>query len=323
MGRLLYFIAFIVLVSCETEVLYDKTDYEAYVLANSIVSTDSTWKVDLHYSKSIFDNDDFRPVQDAQVCITVLQQEGDEQEEIQKFTLDDNGNGSYTRGSFPTEGKTYRLDVNIDGEVTTAETYVPELSDVEILELRVVSFGENDVEESLELDLSIGDDASKNNYYAWDIALIDSGNDYDFTEELTGGENPEEGRIDDPVDPKIGTPQPVVRPSLTRNPTISAVPFRNSTGKVTIGESVAEGSKLKQILTSKKERENNNIEYNGPTYKLRVWAISYDYYHYLISIQQSAPASTDVPFINPYSNIENGGGIFAGYNLKEILIEEQ
>ena len=74
--------------------------------------------------------------------------------------------------------------------------------------------------------------------------------------------------------------------------------------------------------------DQNNIGNNTSTntdktiIKLQVWAISYEYYQYLLSKQnQPDLPNSDNNISTIFSNIEGGTGIFGGYNLKELYFE--
>ena len=299
--------------SCDKEVGYDINDYDAYIVANSIVSTDSTWKVELSYSKSIFEKGEFDPVLGADVSIVVLAEDGEEQEEIQNFELEDRGNGVYSRGSYPLQGRSYRLTIKVDGQELNAETFVPRVPDAAILEQRIITNDESGGESSLELDLQLTNQEDRNNYYAWDIITIDS---RDLPTDYEDGENGggTSSGADGDTNIKSGNNP------LNRNPGFTAVPFTSDDGKITIG---GKDSSVGSTLISRLNQWDPDNEEDASTvsFKLRVWAISYDYYQYLVSIQQNAPASSEIHFVNPYSNVENGGGIFAGYHLQEIDLD--
>ncbi len=307
------FLLFIVFLSCDTEVPYDDGDYESYIVANSIVSTDSTWKVRLTYSKSSFRRGDFDPVLGAEVSITVLWDDENGVEEIQKFNLEESGDGFYTRGSFPIQGRYYQLDIEKDDHELTAMTYVPKVLDAEIVEKRTILVNEEgEEEESYEFDVKLNTVDSESNYYAWDIIREEEetikGEVIEYEEGTqSGGANPDDEGSGNTEPPKVS------EKALSRNPSFTAVPFQNESGEVTLGANSVGGEMLTQIIQIAEGTSNPEEELQK--YSLRVWAISYDYYQYLVSLQQNAPASSDVDFVNPYSNVENGGGIFAGYAL--------
>ena len=63
----------------------------------------------------------------------------------------------------------------------------------------------------------------------------------------------------------------------------------------------------------------------NPRFNLKIMAVSKDLYEYLRTYElykqtEIAITSTSQP-VHVYSNIENGLGIFGGYNLKEFPIE--
>lgn len=312
MYKFIIFGLFLILASCDKEVTYDIEDYEAYIVANSIASTDSTWKVRLTYSKSVFERRECEPVLGAKVSITVLWEEENGVEQIQKFNLEESGDGYYTRGSFPIQGRYYQLDIEKDDHELTAMTYVPKVLDAELVEKRTILSDENGEEETFEFDVKLNTVDSESNYYAWDIVRVEEktikGEIIEYEEGSQGGG----ANADDEGDGGELPPKPS-NELVSRNPSFTAVPFQNESGEVTLGANSVGGEMLTQIIQISEGSNNPEIELKN--YRLRVWAISYDYYQYLVSLQQNAPASSDVDFVNPYSNVENGGGIFAGYAL--------
>lgn len=71
--RLIFFILTLVfLVSCENTRTFDLQDFEKEVVLNGIISTDSIWNIQLSYTKSIFDDSEFDIIDEAEVKIVDL-----------------------------------------------------------------------------------------------------------------------------------------------------------------------------------------------------------------------------------------------------------
>lgn len=286
--------------SCESEISNESGDYKKYVVVNSIISTDSSWVVDLHYSSSIFDRSDFKPVEDAIVHISVLRDDENSQEEIQEFILDYDENGRYIRDNEPQEGRNYKMTIEVDGEEICAETYVPEVLTAEIREREP---GDT------QITIDIADDNSRENYYAYE--LIETAQETIQEEDYSVGED---------VNPGEGTGQNVSNPIPTLNKNkglISAVPtLTDNAGSIVVTLGDDSGASTTDPNLTAGTDPGIDVNPSVGIYTLKVWAISLDYYNYLLSVQENNLPNSEKPHYNYYSNVNNGGGIFAGYNLK-------
>lgn len=286
--------------SCESEISNESGDYKKYVVVNSIISTDSSWVVDLHYSSSIFDRSDFKPVEDAIVHISVLRDDENSQEEIQEFILDYDENGRYIRDNEPQEGRNYKMTIEVDGEEICAETYVPEVLTAEIREREP---GDT------QITIDIADDNSRENYYAYE--LIETAQETILEEDYSVGED---------IDPGEGSGENVSNPIPTLNKNkglISAVPtLTDNAGSIVVTLGDDSGASTTDPNLTAGTDPGIDVNPSVGIYTLKVWAISLDYYNYLLSVQENNLPNSEKPHYNYYSNVNNGGGIFAGYNLK-------
>ncbi len=335
-----YILIIVSFVSCEKEIFNPLDEFEPYVVVNSIISTDSTYAVNLTYSKSIYDREDFRPVEDATIFIAVKDEDNIRRQE---FTLNHQGNGLYTRNNNPAEGKIYELLIEVNGEVLRAQTYVPKVVEASV---NVISteINEETEQQALSVEITLNDlEEDDQNFYAWEIEeIINSeepyiGNDHTLTSEV----NVEEENTTPSTEESVSTSEGNVTLSSDPNKTDSFIlenRFNNNGINITSPSEISDnGSFTASFVTTNPviiSGANNEADENGdtsssgtvsqtvnPKYKLRVWAISPDYYYYLKSLDNTGLPTSDNNISGPYSNISNGNGIFAGYNVKEFDLE--
>ena len=302
MLRLITFISCLTLfLSCEEEISLSSETSQRKIVINSIISTDSTWNVNLSYSQSIFDNGDFDYIQAASVKVTNLTNE-------QSFFLKNVGEGDYQRGLKPNEGHTYELEITThEGETARAVTYVPSVLQVEVMKKDAV---DENGKNTIEIDIEIEDNPEEENFYVWEIVetriieaeIVEEPINIDF--ELAAEHDSTE------VDSELK--------SLNSLLFISDDNFNGKkySTKLTLGNDV--------INKGEEGGDDvNNLEV--PRFSLKIMAVSKDLYEYLrtyeLSKQNEIQISSISQPVNVYSNIENGYGIFGGYNLKEFPIE--
>lgn len=306
MRNLFYISLLLICFSCESDITKD-FDYDRYVVVNSIISTDSTWVVNLHYTKALLDKNDFQPVTNADVHISVLKDEGlPYQNEIQEFTLESEGNGKYTINNEPEQGRNYLLTIEVNDQVITGKTYVPRVLDASIREREI---GDTEV------TIDIKEDKTQENYYAYELTeIIPEAEVTPVDEDYAPGtgidNNDDSGNNSQPNDP------------IRKDPGFTnAVPtLTDNTGSIVVN--IADGSNPIQSGSSNNGEPTNVVQSSSlKKYTLKVWAISIEYYDYLVSIQENSLPDSEKAHYNYKSNIVNGGGIFAGYNLQVFEIE--
>ncbi len=341
------FILLVTLNSCEKEIGIPDSELEKYVVVNSIISTDSTWVVKLHYSKSIFDRGDFQPVDNARIHIRVNDDVGENGERIQDFFLNDTGNGVYTRGNNPVEGRNYKMSIEVDDFELCAETYVPKVLEAEISATSSTLDADNNTI-SYSIAIDVKQDNPVDNYFAWELipieveeAEIDRLTET-FSSQGTGLQNDEYDVTSDGPDDGIGIIEVLEvddegistgenNGTSLRDPIVgflgnssgikAANPnFDNGEGQIiaNVSTGLTNDQKEKLVLAA---ANSSTLDTPKQKYKLKVWAVSVDYYRYLLSIENNDLPTSESSYINSYSNIQNGGGIFAGYNLKEFEVE--
>ena len=329
----------LILWSCEDRRNFDVDNFEKEVVLNSIISTDSSWNVQLSYTKSIFDQEDFSIIDEADVRVLNLTNG-------QSFYLDKKQTGLYARELNPVEGHEYALSINIPGyDEIHARTYVPS-----VLEVDVVSnfIRDNDGKENIEIDLEITDNPNEENYYVWELLEVDlnrfSANASSSSPVSTIIE--EEASVDAQDDsedvPNDGNPDSATNALLSPNNIFSFLTEDDSDNRYQkkdynslsfLSESDVRAGKIANRLildgkiltnhTDEGEEANSNLN-KTPLFELKVMAVSSDLYEYLKSYElyrNNVIKNTSIsdPVII-YSNIENGLGIFGGYNLKSFYI---
>ncbi len=297
MNRLVFISLIILFFSCEENVTIRGTNSQNQVVINSIISKDSTWNVNLSYSKSIFDDSPFEYLDHASAKITNLTSG-------QTFFLKNKGKGQFQRALHPNEGHSYHLEVTtIDGQIVQATTYVPSVLKVDVGK----TDGLDEVgKQTLEIDIQIEDNITEENFYVWELVE----NVY------------EESTNDDTENSNIAFTLPLVpKKEDSRLKTLSSLLFISDNDfngdtystKLTLGNDV-----LIENPTSIDPVEQ-------PRFSLRIMAVSKDLFEYLRSYelykQTDIKVTSIVQPVEVYSNIENGLGIFGGYNLKEFPIQ--
>lgn len=168
MTRLLFPLIFIVLCACEETVHLDYQP-EQKVCLNCVLNPDSLVRFSLHYTRSLDDNDDFIPIDDAQI---LLYEDGQEWNTVSSL-----GKGTYGIDQYPQIGKTYRVKVNIEGHLPlSAETAVQERPDIDTTIVSKTPYeGWSDYSPSsqyyyLSVDYQINDQPGKD--YYWNYSLF-------------------------------------------------------------------------------------------------------------------------------------------------------
>ena len=329
--------------SCEDKRGFEVAGIDPEVVLNSIISTDSTWEVSLSYTKSITAQHDFKKIENASVKVLNLTSG-------QSFFLTEKENGSYSRQLNPVEGHEYELSIEIENEnIVRASTYVPSVLDVEVLsQAQLDEYGEP----TLEIDIAISDNPNEQNFYVWDLRPFESEEIEDLPllnpsseiPSVVTGDKLDKDYVNSLEDPLS------IRPDFAESDTYEYVrgggsdigdkgrtkSFNSSTYLSDIN---AVGGKIYNRLLLKSEiladiniTDNVIVATQGtqavngkkPIFQLNVRAVSSELYEYLQTYEtyrQSNIKNTSV--VSPseiYSNIENGTGIFGGYNLKTFNI---
>jgi hypothetical protein len=293
-----------VLLSCnpntieEVELPFEKEK----LVVNCYFSADSVWDVRVWNSTPTFSAPKF--IDDAMVVVT---------DGITEFPLTlDKENLTYRSIAKAEAGKRYTLKVSAPGyETATSTATVP--PDVPVLDIRTSLFRDPKSPESLRrrFDIRIKDPSGQENYYA--IAMFKS----HFIPHP-----PYEGWIWSNVY--------LEGPDRSAAAIIGSVAFRESYTYYKSGTAFAHYNLLFDDSTFDGREHVFTVEFGEPafpednenaksmTYRIYFKTLTEEYYKYRITANQQKRAIQD-PFAAPvhvFSNIENGFGIFAPYNME-------
>lgn len=272
--------------SCSTVTDIDVgLDNPKYVL-NALLTSDSSWHVSLTKSNNIRDNQYyFDSVNDAVVEIY-------DQNNVLVETLAPSTShpysGQYDGAMKPNEGEQYTIKARVAGEpVLLAGTDIPQT--VPIISYEIDSTSESN-DNRVQMTISIQDPAGENNYYLIkvlrDMYSIFNGDTVRFKEDA-GYE--------------------LIDPSYEEN------------NMLALNDNLFDGRMHKfdfRIYPSGWSAETEHL-------RVLLLSISQEYYMYLTTIDLQQSVDGD-PFAQPtpiFSNIENGLGIFAGYNSSVITLK--
>lgn len=337
----LFLISVLTFMSCEDRRAFEIDSHVPQVVLNSIISTDSIWSVTLNYTKSITDKGNFRKISDASVKVINLTNG-------QSFFLEEKANGDYCRELNPVEGHEYELSIDIPNEdIVRASTYVPSVLDVEVLSQAQI---DENGDPSLEIDIAIIDNPEEENFYVWDLRpyQAEESNELpvinpssEIPSVITKDKSERDNQIDDPFLnlPEIKQEnkyQFVKGNGTSLNETTKTRSFNSSTylsDKNAIKGKIHNRLYLnKDILEDIDVSEEVIVVGSGteglagkkPIFQLNVRAVSSELFEYLQtyeSYRQNNVVNTSIVAPSEvFSNIENGTGIFGGYNLKTFNI---
>ena len=320
----------LILLSCVDNRNIELDDFEKQLVLNSIVSTDSIWNVQLSYTKSIFDEGDFDWVQSAEVRVVSMTNG-------QSFFLNEKTPGQYSRELVPVEGHEYKITVNVpDKEELRAQTYVPSVLNVDV---RSLSSIDSNGQEQLEISLQITDNPDEENYYVWEIVPVtraqleqeestNEESEQEFSEIHIQVSNPvENSEESQTVNEEIYTHETFITEKATgENDNLKSLNTLSFISDTDINDDGTISNKiiLDQSLFSGLGNDGNGEELSendSPArFQLNVMVVSSDLYEYLQSYEVYKRSDIkNTSLSDPttiYSNIENGLGIFGGYNLK-------
>lgn len=314
-------LAAVVLSACSNIREYELPEVEPYVVIDAIISTDSTWVVNLNYSRPINAIAPPRKVEGAEIQVSILidgNLGATEDNIAQKLQLDEFSPGLYSLANNPTEGKTYHMEVRLDDEYIYAKTYVPKVFTPEINTKNSSEDG------SFQLEVDLGSELEAGIHYAYSLVPNNKPKQSSEDDEIGA----DDGQGTDEADSE-GNIQQGNEVALTRNSGLdSATPISiSSTNNLGGNSGIIIESNLNSIQPIEENQTtttgtSNSSSKNSDQFTLRIWAISSEYYQYLVSRKDNDfKPSSEFELQNRYSNVQNGGGIFAGYNLKEIPVE--
>lgn len=324
--------------SCEDRRTFDLDDFQKEVVLNSIISTDSSWNVQLSFSKSIFDESDFTIIEDATVRVHNLTNG-------QSFYLEKKKSGYYSRELHPVEGHEYAITAKVPGfEELKAMTYVPSVLEVDVVSKLTTN---NEDRQSIEIDIEITDNPNEENYYVWELLEVDqarfaqNGSHSSPVSTIYEPTEPEDDASGSDPDPSENNENPgsnILSPDNIfsfNDEEESDYQKKDLNSLSFLSESDVRFGKIANRLILDSSIFNGNNPGNNPgsgqgehnktpLFELQVMAVSSDLYEFLKSYEiykndDIKNTSISDPVII-HSNIENGLGIFGGYNLKSFYI---
>ncbi|MEE9440270.1 MAG: DUF4249 family protein [Saprospiraceae bacterium] len=316
------FLIVLCFVACEEQYQLDTTDFEAKLVVNSLFSDDD-WSVSVSNSNNILDaNTKINSISNARV--EIFNEDG-----AFLYELVHSENGTFSRDGYaPVADKIYSIKVTSKGYKTvTATGRVPVLSKLTIAKVLLL---ENETDKGIEVDFEIEDTYNTDSYYIWEIVELE---DEDENEE-----NSVSFSLSDSWINSLSTSSTIG--SYGRNDIIGTGVFGNGKYKTTYN-SIDYNKSNNSNLDSNASNDNPNYEVVGEIfntgggignnegseetivyqYELRVMTISKELFDYYFSIQdylKYTDNNSGQTQYSIYTNINNGLGIFAGYNESVI-----
>lgn len=274
------FLALIGFTSCEKYLEFDEEVLASKLVVNGIINPDSTFKIHISNSLSVIDNADLSIVENANVVI--YDGNGGIYETLTYYY-----NGVYEGNLKPILGDNYTIEVSAPDFVTvTGSTSIPNLVNIS----QVDTLGVEDVNGYKELKLTIvfQDLPNESNYYLLEILGVDnvSGTIY---------ETPMQIRSDD------------VTLGLDNGGYSEQVYFTDE---------LFDGETKTLVIYVEDSRDYDDyieVRMTSLTQDLERYARTYQAYQNTYGNPFSQP-------VQVYNNIENGFGIFAGYQVSRKKI---
>jgi hypothetical protein len=292
-----YLIFAIIVIGCESEYSIDDTDsFVPELVVNSFFAPDSTWKIYVSRTKSVFDSNTDVSVSDAEVTVTDISGNFN-------FDFTYSPDGYYTSSNRPIANHVYRLLVkHADFDYLHAVCQVPTVEYVSVAS-QTQTIGD---ESFINLEITSLSEESKQYYYAWELVeVVEVKGD-----SLIGG-----GLESEYVEVES-----------------SAIEFRdfNTDGLSFIdGSNLGNGSILDSLVNvfykgNSGTSGGNEPQVDGTKIAIKLIAISNDMYNFYTSIDQlndQPQSSNNTSTTKVYSNVSDGLGIFAGYIENYILVQ--
>lgn len=333
---ILLFISFIAFSGCEETVELD-IDFQSRYVISSYFNSDSPWAVEISTSSNSLDpGSQIELIDDAR--ITIYDQNYEE-----LYELYHQENGIYSNeDKSPTAGRGYHIKVERGADVLTAYSYVPENSKLKINNFTIV---QEDKDEGIEVDFQIEDNSDLEAYFIWEIVEIEKEED---GSSVVNGD-----KLSDILINNLNSESPISETDKieiisvgsygngTYSTIYSSLKGRNgnrsfgdavttyNTGKDFIAETQvgvgSDDSIFEYDPTGDGEDGDPNVVGGSTTtpdsvFELRVVSISRELYEHYNSVEASdgvVNGSNNKQF-PIYTNVDNGIGIFAGFNESVI-----
>lgn len=293
---------------CEKEINIDIVDFKPKIVVNALFQGGKKWNVEISKSKNVLAPAEEDKLDKAIVKIL-------EVETGKSYFLESTGNGRYSSNrELIKSGMEYEIKAAFPGlETVSARAKVPEPVVAKVTFAETLIFNDK---LALRVDFDIIDDPADNNYYIYEILNVFPNAPFDPN-----------------ATPFLESPIKSWLSSVDGNTGyINDTSVKQS--KLFLTDNNFRGSILNTSLVSFVEYQDINPQQPAqldkadyiPDFsrsKLKVTAASEEMFKYYKSlelvIQKRALNSSISTLIKPYSNIDNGLGIFAGYN--SIILE--
>ena len=290
--------------SCEKSLVLEYEDFKPSLVINATPNPDAWWSVNVSYSKNVLESNVTQYEENAKVTIRNLYTQA-------SFQLFHNSQGNYELVDvYPEPGQFYELFVEVaDYKTVVARTYVPKLVDARVINSKKVVYNGN---QAIQVDFEIIDNDEHDNFYIYEILSLDS-------------TNPDGPTIKEYIN------SPIKKWLSTMDGNTGYIEGNSGKqSKLFVSDKNFKGAVLNTSLVSFLELDKESEEFPDlieelpepdlGNSKLVLSSVSRDMYSYqrsieLILLHNTINSSISTPN-EPYSNIKNGLGIFAGYSKK-------
>lgn len=335
--------------SCVEEYTIKDDDFESKLVVNSLFENGAPWEVTVSNSSDVFN-----PESESE-RITFAKVEIFDQNDKFLYELFHQENGKYGREDFgPSPKRGYSVKVSAIGYHTvTAKSFVPEKSVLQINNFAIIP---NETKDDVVVDFEIEDKSELESYYLWQVVCINDDSedgptnsssqlsetwikeltnspkslvntDTKFLEIGSFGDGKYQGTYNSTEgNRRIGNVNIISEGGYSLDIDVEDIVISNSiqTADPTVDDGAEPGDNTNiNDDEGSSSIDGNETEQDVFHYELRVMTISKELYNYYSSIEQyyqnggNNHSNQAPPEI--YTNVKNGGGIFAG--LSESVIK--
>ncbi len=285
--------ALLLCVACEEPVSLDIESIASQVVVNGTFTPNHPFQITLSKNKDLLSNDSTEFIDNAKVQI--LDAQGGL---LKELNYQENGAVPYYEFTDfqPQAQKIYQLAIEIPGyPMIYATSSAPNSVPIESIQTEEIITDPNSSLYSIKINTSILDPQGDQNYYHLQL----------YYQQITG-RSTSSGLVNKP---KNFIPIPIENTNSENSSVIADI---NKNG-VLFTDDELDGAQINLQFQAVLDRENTG---ENPQIIGELRTISKDYYHYYTSLTRQLE-NKDRPFAEPvivFNNIENGLGIFAGFN---------
>lgn len=314
-------------IACEETVVLD-IDFESHLVISAFFDSNSPWAVEVSKSSNALDpfseND---LINNARVIIY-------DEDNVKLYELYHLEDGVYGNGDIsPKSAHSYNIKVEVGSQVVTASSYVPEKS---ILKINHYSVVEDDKDKGIEVDFQIEDKSNLEAYFIWEIVslvtedenLVTSGDRLsdalisDFQNTSSVSETKEREIIGVGLfgDGTYTTVYNTLKGRTGGRSNTGGKPNSNEDALIINESDIGSGYDDTIVAFDPNGDGDDPIDQGeiikeDPKFELRVVSISKELFDCYNSVTNRNNGSTSLSPDDPlYTNVENGLGIFAGFN---------